>query len=278
MPRYRLVVEYDGQGFAGWQRQANGPSIQQALADAVFAFTGERRMPVGAGRTDAGVHALGQVAHVDLGADWPDATVRAALNFHLKPQPIAVIRAARTSDDFHARFDAIERRYLYRIVNRRALLALARGRAWHVSRPLDAAAMADAAEVLVGRHDFSSFRDTGCQARSPIKTLTALDIERDGAEIHVHVRARSFLHRQVRAMVGTLVRVGEGKWTRADVAHALARRDRAAAGPNAPAHGLYLAAVVYPMDLTLNAEQLEDGEAADHVDGDEGGGDPPGGP
>jgi len=278
MPRYRLVLEYDGQGFVGWQQQANGPSIQQALADAVFAFCGERGVPVGAGRTDAGVHALGQVAHLDLGADWPDETVRAALNFHLKPRPIAVIRAARASDDFHARFDAIERRYLYRIVNRRAPLALARGRAWHVTRPLDAAAMADAAEVLVGRHDFSSFRDADCQARSPLKTLAALEVERDGAELRVHARARSFLHRQVRAMVGTLEWVGEGRWTRADVAHALARRDRAAAGPTAPAHGLYLAAVVYPRELIEDTEQRADGDAADHIDGDEGGGEPPVGP
>lgn len=278
MPRYKLVIEYDGGGFTGWQRQANGLAVQQVLENAVFGFCGDRFTPVGAGRTDAGVHALGQVAHVDLTKEWPDETVRAALDFHLKPHAVAVLSVARVADRFHARFDAVERRYLYRILNRRAPPALLRGRVWHVARSLDVAAMADAAQVLLGRHDFTSFRAADCQARSPVKTLDALDVERDGDEIRVHARARSFLHRQVRTVVGTLKLVGEGKWTRATVAAALAARDRSAAGPSAPARGLYLVAIGYPPGSEQAVEQRVERDAGDDVDGDEGRGDPARGP
>jgi tRNA pseudouridine38-40 synthase len=243
--RYRLTIEYDGAGYVGWQRQDNGPSIQQAIEDAVFAFCGERVALAGAGRTDAGVHALGQVAHLDLARETKPETLRDAVNFHLKPQPIAILAAAPAADDFHARFSATGRRYLYRIVNRRAPLAIERGRAWWVPGALDAAAMAAAAERLVGRHDFTSFRSSICQAASPLKTLDRLAVERDGAEIRIHAAARSFLHHQVRNMVGTLKLVGEGRWSAADVAARLAARNRKAAGPTAPPEGLYLAEVSY---------------------------------
>ena len=245
MTRYKLVIEYDGRGFVGWQRQANGRSIQQALEEAVLAFCGETVTVQGAGRTDAGVHATGQAAHLDLAAATDAATVRDAVNVHLKPEPVAVLSAAAVDDDFHARFSAVERSYLYRIVNRRPPLALDRGRAWRVLAPLDAGAMAAAAAVLVGRHDFTSFRAAGCQAKSPLKTLDALDVVRRGEAIEVTARARSFLHHQVRNMVGTLKLAGEGKWTADDVTRALAARDRAAGGPTAPAAGLYLTAVRY---------------------------------
>lgn len=245
MTRYKLTLEYDGGGFVGWQRQDNGPSIQEALEKAVLAFCGETATSFAAGRTDAGVHALGQVAHVDLAKDSNADTVRDALNFHLKPAPIAVLKAEAVGDDFHARFSAKARLYRYRIVNRRPPLALDRGRAWLVWNELDAAAMHDAAQALVGHHDFTSFRATLCQAKSPMKTLDVLEVRRAGEEISVHARAQSFLHHQVRNMVGTLKLVGEGKWTRADVAAALAARNRSAAGPTAPPEGLYLAEVWY---------------------------------
>ncbi|MEL7027834.1 MAG: tRNA pseudouridine(38-40) synthase TruA [Pseudomonadota bacterium] len=248
MPRYRLTWEYDGGPFVGWQRQANGPSVQEALETAIEAFTGERVAVAGAGRTDAGVHALGQVAHADLRRDDAADTVRDALNFHLKPAPVAVVGAQRVADDFHARFDAVERRYLYRIVKRRAPLTYERGRAWRVSPPFDANAMHEAAQALVGKHDFTTFRAAECQARSPVKTLTAIEVARTGDVVDVRVRAPSFLHRQVRSIVGTLQRVGAGAWTKDDVARALAARDRATCGPVAPAEGLYLAAVIYPGD------------------------------
>jgi tRNA pseudouridine38-40 synthase len=243
--RFRLLVEYDGGSFVGWQRQDNGPSIQQAIEDAIFAFCGERVTLAGAGRTDAGVHALGQVAHVDLARDCKPETLRDAVNFHLKPQPIAILRAEPAPPDFHARFSATGRRYLYRIVNRRAPLAVERGRAWWVPGALDVAAMQTAAHKLIGRHDFTSFRSSTCQAASPVKTLDRLEVERDGTEIRVRAAARSFLHHQVRNMVGTLKLVGEGRWTADDVAGALAARNRSAAGPTAPAEGLYLAEVTY---------------------------------
>jgi len=245
MTRFKLVIEYDGGPFVGWQRQENGPSVQQALEEAVFAFSGERVTSFGAGRTDAGVHALGQVAHFDLARDTTADTVRDAVNFHLKPQPIAVLLAEPVAADFHARFSAKARSYLYRIANRRAPLALDRGRAWPVQQPLDAAAMQVAAERLVGHHDFTSFRSSICQAASPEKTLDRLEVTRAGEEIHIRARARSFLHHQVRNMVGTLKLVGDGKWSAADVSRALAARDRAKAGPTAPAEGLYLTAVDY---------------------------------
>ncbi len=245
MPRYRLLLEYDGAGFVGWQRQNHGPSIQQALESACHAFCGQRVALVAAGRTDAGVHALGQVAHVDLARAWPAATVRDALNARLRPLPIAVLAASRAADAFHARFDAVERRYLYRIVARRAPLALERGRAWRLPRPLDVAAMHAAAQRLVGRHDFSTFRDAQCQAASPVKTLDALAVTGQGETVAIAARARSFLHRQMRSMVGSLRLVGEGKWSGDDLAAALAARNRQACAPIAPAHGLYLAAVRY---------------------------------
>lgn len=245
MPRYKLTLEYDGSGFVGWQRQDNGPSIQQALEAAVAAFSGERVTVHGAGRTDAGVHALGQVAHLDLARARETDVVRDALNHHLSPAAIAVVAVEAVGDDFDARRSAVERTYRYRIVNRRGPLALDRGRAWWVAKPLDVAAMDGAARVLVGRHDFTSFRASECQAKSPDKTLDALTVERDGDDIVAIARARSFLHHQVRNMVGTLKLVGEGKWTADDVAAALAARDRSAAGPTAPADGLYLVAVRY---------------------------------
>ena len=248
MTRYRLIVEYDGTDLVGWQRQKNGPSVQQALEEAIAAFSGEAPRVYGAGRTDAGVHATGQVAHFDLNKRTDGKVVRNALNAHLRPSPIAVLDARAVSDRFHARLSARRRHYLYRIVNRAAPLAIDRGRAWHVMVPLDAAAMGEAARVLVGKHDFTTFRAAPCQARSPVKTLSELRIERRGEEILIHARARSFLHHQVRNMVGTLRLVGEGKWDAAAVARALAARDRSKGGPTAPAEGLYLRAVEYAED------------------------------
>ena len=246
MTRYKLVVEYDGTGYVGWQRQDNGPSIQQALEEAVHGFCGETVIVQGAGRTDAGVHALGQVAHIDIDKPTRAEVVRDAINAHLRPQPIAVLQAAEVSGEFHARFSAIERAYEYRIANRRPPPTLDAGRSWHVNHPLDAAAMHEAAQVLVGKHDFTSFRASLCQARSPVKTLTSLTVTRQGEEIVLRVRAPSFLHHQVRNVAGTLKMVGEGKWSARDVAKALAAKDRAAGGPTAPPEGLYLVEVVYP--------------------------------
>lgn len=245
MPRYRLTIEYDGAPFVGWQMQANGRSVQQALAEAVASFCGEAVTVYGAGRTDAGVHALGQVAHIDLAKDWPGDTVRDALNQHLRPEPVAILRAERVPDDFDARFSAARRRYLYRIVNRRAPLALDAGRAWHVGVPLDAGAMHAAAQALVGHHDFTTFRSSDCQAKSPVKTLDALTVSRLGEEVQLRAVARSFLHNQVRSLVGSLKLVGAGRWTARDIVRALAARDRAACGPVAPPDGLYLEAVDY---------------------------------
>ena len=245
MTRYKLTLEYDGGGFVGWQRQDNGPSIQAALERAVLGFCGETVTVQGAGRTDAGVHALGQVAHLDIAKATDAGTVRDALNAHLRPDPIAVLSAEAVGDDFHARFSATRRRYLYRIVSRRAPLALDRGRAWFLPVSLDAEAMHAAAQVLVGQHDFSSFRAAECQADSPVKTLERLAVARRGDEIELEAAARSFLHHQVRNFVGTLKLVGEGKWSGEDVRRALDARDRAAAGPTAPAEGLYLVGVDY---------------------------------
>ncbi len=245
MLRYRLIVEYDGADFVGWQRQENGLAVQQVIEEAIERFCGEQVTTFAAGRTDAGVHALGQVVHFDLSREAEPDTVRDAINFHLRPAAVAVVAAERAADDFHARFSAVGRAYLYRIANRRAPLVLDRGRAWWVPVPLDAEAMHAAAQGLVGRHDFSSFRAAECQADSPVKTLSAIEVARDGEEIRVTARARSFLHHQVRNMVGTLKRVGEGKWSAADVARILAERNRAAAGPTAPACGLYLTEVFY---------------------------------
>ncbi len=245
MPRYKITVEYDGGPFVGWQRQDSGPSIQAALEDAVFAFTSERVTVQGAGRTDAGVHALGQVAHFDLARGQPLESVRGALNFHVKPQPIAVPSVELAPAGFHARFSATWRRYRYRILNRRSPAALGRGQLWHVPVPLDEAAMARAAALLVGRHDFNSFRSAQCQAALSLKTLDLLAVRRLGEEIEIEVGARSFLHNQVRILVGTLQLVGRGQWSEADVAAALAARDRTRAGPTAPPLGLCLMEVRY---------------------------------
>ena len=245
MIRYKLTLEYDGRAFVGWQRQANGPSVQAALEEAVAGFCGERPEAAAAGRTDAGVHASGQVAHVDLEREVSAATLRDALNFHLKPQPVAVLAAERAPEGFHARFSAVLRRYRYRIINRRAPLVLEAGRAWRVPQALDAGAMHAAAQHLIGRHDFSSFRASLCQAASPVKTLDRLGVERVGEEIAIHAEARSFLHHQVRNMVGSLRLVGEGRWAAADLVRALEAKDRRAAGPTAPAEGLCLLEVRY---------------------------------
>ncbi len=245
MTRYKLTLEYDGAGFVGWQRQDNGPSVQAALEAAVAGYCGEAVTAYGAGRTDAGVHALGQIAHIDLNKEAGTDTLRDALNAHLKPAAVVVLAAEAVDGDFHARFSAVERAYRDRIVNRRARLALDRGRAWFVPQPLDAAAMHDAAQALVGHHDFTSFRASECQAKSPVKTLDALAVTRDGAELRIEARARSFLHHQIRNMAGALKLAGEGKWNRADVSRALEARDRRAAGPTAPAEGLYLVSVGY---------------------------------
>jgi tRNA pseudouridine38-40 synthase len=243
--RYRITVEYDGTGFVGFQRQANGPSVQAALERSIERFCGETVTVHCAGRTDAGVHALGQVCHFDLAHERAEGTVRDAINAHLRPLPVSVLNAAKAPERFHARLSAKGRAYRYRIINRRAPLALDANRAWLVQTPLDAAAMHEAAQRLVGKHDFSTFRASECQAKMPVKTLDALDVERLGEEIIVDVRARSFLHHQVRNMVGTLKLVGEGKWSADDVAAALAARDRREGGPTAPAEGLYLVAVTY---------------------------------
>jgi tRNA pseudouridine38-40 synthase len=245
MPRYKLTIEYDGAPFVGWQVQDNGPTVQGVLTAAIAAFCGETAAVQGAGRTDAGVHALGQVAHVDLAKSWDTDTVRDAINAHLRPHPVAVLAAEVAADDFDARFSARKRHYRYRILNRRADLALERQRAWRIGRPLDAAAMQVAAQHLVGKYDFTTFRAAECQAKSPVKTLDRLDVAHDGDEILVHASARSFLHTQVRSMVGSLALVGEGRWSANDLARALAARDRAACGPVAPPDGLYLMQVDY---------------------------------
>jgi tRNA pseudouridine38-40 synthase len=245
MPRYKLLIEYDGTPFAGWQIQAAGLTVQGVLTAAVAGFSGESAAIQGAGRTDAGVHALGQVAHLDLARDWDTDTVRDAVNAHLRPHPVAVLSAERVADDFDARFSARKRHYRYRIVNRRADLALDRARAWRVPRPLDEAAMHAAAQRLVGRHDFTTFRAAECQAKSPEKTLDVLTVTRDGQEVQVQASARSFLHHQVRSMVGSLVLVGDGKWNADDLAAALAARDRTLCGQVAPPEGLYLMQVEY---------------------------------
>jgi tRNA pseudouridine38-40 synthase len=245
MPRYKLTLEYDGAPFAGWQIQADQRTVQGVLTAAIEALTGEKSLVQGAGRTDAGVHARGQVAHVDVARNWDVDTVRDALNAHLRPHPIAILSAERVSDNFNARTSAIKRHYVYRIINRRPDLALEAGHAWRVPRPLDIDAMHVAAQRLVGKHDFTTFRSTECQAKSPVKTLDVLSVERNGQEITVTAVARSFLHSQVRSMVGSLEAVGEGKWSADDLARALAARDRTACGPVAPPDGLYLMRVDY---------------------------------
>ncbi len=245
MPRYKLIIEYDGTLFAGWQMQAERDTVQGVLTTALTALCGHTVKVAGAGRTDAGVHALGQVAHVDLDKDWRIDRVRDALNAHLRPHAVAVLAAEKVADDFDARFSARKRHYLYRIANRRPDLTLDRLRAWRVPRQLDVAAMHAAARRLVGKHDFTTFRSTECQSKSPLKTLDQLDVTRDGDEVRIETSARSFLHNQVRSMVGSLVLVGNGKWSADDLAAALAARDRAACAPVAPPEGLYLVRVDY---------------------------------
>lgn len=250
MPRYALLVEYNGAPFAGWQRQNDQPSVQGAIESALAKLEPRAHTIAAAGRTDAGVHAHGQVAHCDMEKDWDPFRLSEALNFHLKPAPVAILDCAQVADDWHARFSAVERRYLFRLIARRAPLTSEAGQLWRVNNPLDTQAMQAAANTLIGEHDFTTFRSSICQAKSPLKTLDELRIEtvarHAGIEYRFHVRARSFLHNQVRSFVGTLERVGAGAWTPSDVNNALAAKDRSACGPVSPPHGLYLAAVKYP--------------------------------
>ena len=243
--RLRLTLEYDGGPFVGWQRQDNGPSVQGALEDAIEQFSGARVTVTGAGRTDAGVHALGQVAHFDLEKEFAADKVRDALNHFLRPLPVVVLEAAIAAEDFHARFSATGRHYLFRILNRRAQPALEAGKVWHVAVKLDAEVMHAAAQALVGQHDFTTFRAAECQAQSPVKTLDRISVSRRGEEIHIETSARSFLHHQVRSFVGSLKQVGEGKWSARDLKAALEARDRSACGPVSPPDGLYLVKVDY---------------------------------
>jgi len=259
MPRYRVTLEYDGTPFVGWQVQALGVSVQGRLMEAIARLSGEAVALRGAGRTDAGVHAKGQVAHFDLKRAWPPETVRAAVNFHLKPHPIAVLDCAIVADDFDARFSATARHYVYRILARRAPPALDRDRVWWVPQRLDGEAMRVAAGALIGRHDFTTFRAADCQAKSPIKTLDRLAVAADGEELRIAASARSFLHNQVRSMVGSLKLVGEGKWSPDQLAAALRARDRRVCGPVAPARGLYLMQVNYAQ---VDEAQVDDAQPA----------------
>lgn len=245
MPRYRLLVEYDGGPFNGFQAQAGQPTVQGAIEAAVLAFSGEAVRIAASGRTDTGVHALGQVVHVDLAKTWPPSVVRDALNAHLVPQPVAVLEAEIAVEGWHARFSARERRYLYRILNRRSPPALLQGKVWHVKKPLDAQRMHEAAQRLVGLHDFTTFRDMQCQSKNPVKTLDLATVHREGDEVLLSFAARSFLHRQIRSMAGSLVEVGVGRWSADDLAAALEARDRKACGPVAPPDGLYFYGVSY---------------------------------
>jgi len=245
MPRYRLTLEYDGRPYRGFQAQATLPSVQASVERAVLGFSGETVRIHAAGRTDTGVHATGQVIHVDLTRDWRPEVVRDALNAHLAPEPIAVLDAAVAGEGWHARFSARERRYLYRILNRVSRPALDQGRVWHVRKPLDAEAMHEAAQALVGHHDFTTFRDMQCQAKSPMKTLDVARVWREGDEVRLEFASRSFLHRQVRSMAGSLAEVGVGRWTKDDLAAALEARDRRACGTVAPPDGLYFTGVGY---------------------------------
>jgi tRNA pseudouridine38-40 synthase len=252
MPRYALRIEYHGAPFAGWQRQVDQPSVQGAVEAALAKLEPRDHTIAAAGRTDAGVHATAQVAHCDMEKDWDPFRLSEALNWHLKPEPVAITACALVPDDWHARFSAVERRYLFRLISRRAPLTVEAGLAWRVNHPLSLAPMQEAANHLIGKHDFTTFRSSICQADSPVKTLDELRIEEiarpDGAEFRFHVRARSFLHNQVRSFVGTLERVGAGPWAPQDVKAALEARDRAACGPVCPPDGLYLAGVGYPED------------------------------
>jgi tRNA pseudouridine38-40 synthase len=244
--RWRLTIEYDGGPFMGWQRQEHGPSVQQALEEALERMTGEQAQFTAAGRTDAGVHALAMSAHVDVMKSLTPHRLREGLNALVRPQPISVLDVAEMAGDWHARFSCVGRRYLYRILNRRAPPALERGRVWHIAVPLDLGAMKEGAAHLVGRHDFTTFRSAHCQSDSPVKTLDSLEVSGLGEEIHVTAAARSFLHHQVRSMVGCVAMVGRGQWKADDIRRALEARDRSALGLNAPPHGLYFVEAIYP--------------------------------
>jgi tRNA pseudouridine38-40 synthase len=245
MPRYRLLVEYDGRPYRGYQIQDNLPSVQGSVERAILAFSGQKVRLVTAGRTDTGVHATAQVLHMDLDQDWRPEVVRDAINAYLIPEPISILKAEIAADDFSARYCAKGRRYLYRILNRRSPPALEQGRVWHMKRPLNAEAMHEAAQVLVGLHDFTTFRDLQCQAKSPVKSLDVARVWRQGDEVHLAFEAGSFLHRQVRSMTGSIAQVGIGRWTKADLAKALEAKDRQACGVVAPPDGLYLVGVEY---------------------------------
>lgn len=247
MPRYKLMIEYDGTPFVGWQRQANGPSVQEAIETAIRTLSGERVTVTAAGRTDAGVHARGQVAHFDLAREFPAATVRDGLNAHLRPAPVSVLEAEIATPEFHARFDAVKRHYLYRVLTRKAPPVLEKNRAWWIPNPLDVAPMKEAAQSLLGRHDFTTFRAAECQAKSPEKTLDQADVTESGQGVDFIFSARSFLHSQVRSMVGSLIEVGRGRWKAGELERALGARDRTTCGPIAPPEGLYLMRVDYPV-------------------------------
>lgn len=248
MTRFAFTVEFDGRPFMGWQRQAHGPSVQQAIEDAIHAVTGECAVIHAAGRTDAGVHGLAMRAHAEIGKDIPPFRLMEAINARLRPDPVAILACEAMPDDWHARFSCVGRSYVYRIANRRAPLTFDRGLMWRVIQPLDAGAMHDAAQILVGLHDFTTFRSAHCQAHSPVKTLDRLDVERDGDRIAIHAAARSFLHHQVRSMVGCLAMVGMGRWSADDLRAALEAKDRSALGLNAPPDGLYFVRATYPGD------------------------------
>lgn len=254
MPRFAFTIEFDGRPYMGWQRQTHGPSVQQHLEEALGRIVGVRPAVYGAGRTDSGVHALAMRAHADLDTALPPFRLMAALNAHLRPQPIAILACAVVAEDWHARFSCIGRSYEYRILNRRAPLTFERGLVWRVPQALDAEAMHQAAQKLVGRHDFTTFRSAHCQANSPLRTLDRLDVARTGAQVSVIAQARSFLHHQVRSMVGCLALVGQGKWSADDLAAALAAQERAALGYNAPPDGLYFTSALYPPDASAQAE------------------------
>lgn len=245
MPRYKLLIEYDGSPFQGWQIQDTVLTVAGVLEAALEKLSGERVKVFGAGRTDAGVHARGQVAHIDLSKDWETYVIRDGMNAHLRPHPVAILSVEKVSEDFDARFSAVKRHYVYRILNRRSDLALDRNRFWRVTRPLDERKMHEAAQYLVGNHDFTTFRSTECQAKSPVKTLDVLNVTRNGEEVRIETSARSFLHNQVRSIAGSLEQVGEGRWTPADMKRALEARDRSACGLVAPPDGLYLMRVDY---------------------------------
>lgn len=245
MSRFCITIEYDGAPFVGWQRQDNGPSIQAALETAIFKLTGEEVTVFGAGRTDAGVHAHAQIAHFDLSSDWRGDKICDGLNYHLKPEPVSVLSGKIVDAEFHARFDAIQRHYVYRIINRRSPLTFDQGLAWQVKRPLDHEAMHAAAQHLIGKHDFTTFRSVHCQATSPVRTMGEIKVTRVGEQIEISVAARSFLHNQVRSIAGSLKLIGEGKWAIDHMAKILKAENRADCGPVAPAHGLYLVRVDY---------------------------------